>query len=188
MKTDEWKDWWNLAEEFAGVLGRKSWNEDGGREDVHFLDIAIWKVTKEHPWKVFFKYSHLEAEPWQFLQVRKSPHTALMKPEDLRPYNDEIGGVEIKMLKWKDLQHHLVYLRKENHAFYKNIRHDGIDEDDGEGSDDERQAIPVNYRFKDEWMTEAQLYVKLPLNIAFIHKCVFCTVGMKSKGNIFCFQ
>jgi hypothetical protein len=155
MKTDQWKDWWALAEEFARVLGRKSWHEDGTREDFHFLDTAIWKVTKEHPWKVFFKYSHLEAEPWQYLKVRFSPQKPLMKPTDLRPFNNAVGGVEIKMAKWKDLQQLLPFIKKENHAFYKNIRHDGIDTD--ELSDDERLEYAVNYRFKNEWLTEEQL-------------------------------
>jgi hypothetical protein len=155
MKTDGWKDWWKLAATNTVVLGRKSFNEDGSRETLHFLDIAIWKVTKEHPWKVFFKYSHFEAEPWQFLKVKKYPQAAMMRPEDLRPYNNEDGGVQIKMPKWKDLQELLPYINQRHHEFYKNIRHDGIDNDSD--SDEERIEHPVRYRFKEEWLTKDQL-------------------------------
>ena len=159
MKTDEWKDWWKLALDHTRVLGRKYWNEDGGRGAVHFLDIAIWKVSDEPPRKVYFKYSHFDAEPWQYIKVRKGSFTPLMKAEPLQPYSDQIGGVKIKMPKWIDLKSLLQYLKKENHEFYKRIEHDGIPAkpDDNEGSEDERLEFPVNYRLKHELLTAEQL-------------------------------
>jgi hypothetical protein len=162
MPRNGWKDWWKLAEDHARVLGRLAWREDGTREPLHFSEIAIWKVTSEHPWKIFFKYSHLEGEDWKHLRVKKSPNTPLMSAAALQSCNNEVGGKEIKKAKWTDLQEIAPYLKRENQDFYRNLSHDGIDAPDGEDvfDDEEEFDFARPYRFCDEWLTPEQLYVK----------------------------
>jgi hypothetical protein len=155
MKSDQWKDWWRLAEDHTRVLGRKAYTEDGRREDLHFSDIAIWKVCAEHPWSIFFKYSHFLKESWKELKIRKQKNTPLLRAENLHSCNDEIGGVKIKYKKWKDIQEYLILLKPENRSFYQKIAHNEDESDSG--SEDERDASPMNYRFQDEWLTPAQL-------------------------------
>ena len=42
------------------VIGRKAFLPDGAREYVAFKRIAMRKVASDHPWRVYFKYSHPE--------------------------------------------------------------------------------------------------------------------------------
>jgi hypothetical protein len=127
MPQDGWKDWWQLSEDFARVLTRKAYREDGSREDLHFSDIAIWKVSAEYPWGIYFKYSHFEREHWKYIEVRKTPRTPLMRPEDIQCCNCEISGKKIKKAKWQDLQKLTRYLKEENRVLKEKMKLSRID-------------------------------------------------------------
>jgi hypothetical protein len=46
----------------------KKGHEDGSREDLHFSDIAVWRVTAEHPWRIYVNISILKANFWKHLR------------------------------------------------------------------------------------------------------------------------
>ena len=138
---------------------KKAYREDNTREDVAFKRIAMWKVTKDHPWRIYFKYSHSKTEPYKYLEVRKTPNTRLMKPSDLKQYNTD---VQIKKAKYDDLQKAAKYLKPANKWFYQNLKHDGVDDsDDSSGEEDNVDYDEVRpFRFDDSWLTPQQLYVQ----------------------------
>lgn len=156
MEPSEWNDWWDLAERHTRLLGRRAYCKDGSRKPLSFSRLAQWRVTHEHPFRVYFKYSHLKTEEWKYLEVKKSQCTKKMTPRSLKPCNQ---NKVIKKAKYDDLQKISHHLKAQNRAFYKDLRHDGIDEEEGDSDDEAAQPDVRPFRFEDSWLSPSQLYV-----------------------------
>ena len=155
----EWKDWWNLAQRFTRVIGRKAFLPDGTREEVAFKRIDMWKVTSDHPWRVYFKYSRSKLEPIKYLDVRKTPSTRAMRPQDPKQANTNI---KIKKSNYDDLQKAAAFVKPENKAFYKDLPYEGKSDDDSESDSEEYDYAEIHpFRFDDSWLTPRQQYVLL---------------------------
>jgi hypothetical protein len=125
MKPEGWSDWKQMQEECTRVLGRQAYLPNGEREKCSFHNIQQWKVTKENPWSIFFKYTFQENEEWKELKVRK-----LSRTPELRGYkmkNAYPEGRAINKKKFLDLVSVVPMLKQHQaKAFYKNLKHDGV--------------------------------------------------------------
>jgi len=124
MMRDGWKDWKQLHDDKARVLTRKAFVPNQPREKCHWARIQQWRVTKDSPWSIFYKYTFEEGEPWKELKVKKDKGTEKFKDSDLNQVH--ANGRQITKAKWLDLQKILKFVTKTKAVkLYKNLNHDG---------------------------------------------------------------
>ena len=111
------------------ICNRKFSEQD--KAAVNFSKIACLKLTKEHPWKYFFKHSLLQLENYSSVnvtkgKVRREKHTFDLAHIKL-PVKNKTSR-PIKASKLKDIKELLKYVPPIHHAFFNGLTSDADQE------------------------------------------------------------